>query len=107
MITINWITLLDIDSAGRFVVEYADWSTERIMMKWYADFIAWASNIWEEEIVWGEEAQEYEAQDEERKSFEDILADFEYNIRQEVKKENAIFLDEITKLINGLKNNKK
>jgi len=52
MITINWITLLDIDSSGRFVVEYADWSTERIMMKWYADFIAWASNIWEEEIVW-------------------------------------------------------
>lgn len=106
MITINWITLLDIDSSGKFVVEYADWSTERIMMRWYADFIAWASNVWEEEM-WEEEAQEYEAQDEEKKSLEDILADFEYNIRQEVKKENAILLDEITKLINGLKNNKK
>jgi len=103
MITINWITLLDIDSSGKFVVEYADWSTERILMRWYADFIAWASNIWEEEIVWGEDA----AQNEEQKSLEDVLADFEYNIRQEVKKENAILLDGITKLINGLKNNKK
>ena len=103
MITINWITLLDIDSSGRFVVEYADWSTERIMMKWYADFIAWASNIWEEEDA----AQECEVQDADWKSIEDVLAEFEYNIRQEVKKENAILLDEITKLINGLKNNKK
>jgi len=101
MITINWITLLDIDSSGRFVVEYADWSTERILMRWYADFIAWASNIWEEEM-WEEVEQAADW-----KSLEDILADFEYNIRQEVKKENAILLDEITKIINGLKNNKK
>ena len=106
MITINWITLLDIDSSGRFVVEYADWSTERILMRWYADFIAWASNIWEEEM-WEEEEDAWVEQAADWKSLEDILADFEYNIRQEVKKENAILLDEITKIINGLKNNKK
>ena len=90
MLEINWYKLIDIYTNGMFVVEHPDWSTEKMMMKWYADFIAWASNMWE-----------YSPAEEEWKSLEDILAEFEYNIRQEVKKENAELLESITKLINN------
>ncbi len=96
MLEINWYKLIDIYTNGMFVVEHPDWSTEKMMMKWYADFIAWASNNSPyEESEW----ESYE--ESEWKSLEDILAEFEYNIRQEVKKENAELLESITKLINN------
>lgn len=103
--TNNWYELLDIDSSGRFLVWSEEWQ-QRIQLRWYADFMAYTSSLeqQEEEIVWVEE---------EWKTLEDVLAEFEYNIRQEIKQENAMLLENITKEINKLinvnatKNNKK
>ena len=104
MMTINWYTLLDIDSGGRFLIEDQEGNQQRISMKWYADFIARAK-LWEneyaqeEEIVWWEEQwiDEYIAEK---------LAEVEYNIRQEIKKENAILLESIEKLLKNVNNKK-